>query len=78
MLSVVVVTVFEMLLGFCGLVFWKAIYISTLVYFSLHRSSVNLGITTSSAKKLPHRVVTLKSIDKGEEEMVFQYRGYGS
>ena len=46
--------------------------------FSLHRSSVNLGITTSSAKKLPHRVVTLKSIDKGEEEMVFQYRGYGS
>ena len=68
---------FEMLLGFCGLVFWKAIYISTLVYF-ISPLQCQIGITTSSAKKLPHRVVTLKSIDKGEEEMVFQYRGYGS
>ena len=32
---------------------------------------VSIGVTTSSAKKLPHRVVTLKSTDKGEEEMAF-------
>ena len=37
-------------------------------FISLHRSSVNLGIATSSAKKLPRRVVHL---NKGEEEMVF-------
>ena len=49
------------------------------LFFKFTAPSVILGITTtSSAKKLPHRVVTLKSIDKGEEEMVFQYRGYGS
>ena len=54
---------------------WRTIYISIL-FDSLHRSKCHiLGITTSSAKKLPHRSGHL---NKGEEEMVFQYRGYGS
>ena len=39
-----------------------------LFYFT---APVSIGATTSSAKKLPHRVVTLKSTDKGEEEMAF-------
>jgi hypothetical protein len=64
----VVVVVLRYCLGFCGLVFWKAIYISILVYFHFTAPVSYLGITTSSAKKLPHRVVHL---NKGEEEMVF-------
>ena len=47
----------------------KTIHISILfMYFT---APVSIGATTSSAKKLPHRVVTLKSTDKGEEEMAF-------
>ena len=73
---IIVVVVLRCCLGFYGLVFWKAIYISILVFIHSTAPVSYLGITTSSAKKLPsheaptqvqHRVVHL---NKGEEEMV--------
>ena len=73
----VCVCIWDAVWGFYVLVF-GGLFISRFCFDSLHRSKCHIiGITTSSAKKLPHRVVTLKSTDKGEEEMVFQYRGYG-
>ena len=45
--------------------------IHTSILFMYFTAPVSIGATTSSAKKLPHRVVTLKSTDKGEEEMAF-------
>ena len=49
---------------------WRAIHISNIVVIHFI-VLVSIGTTTSGAKKPPHRVVTLKSIDKGEEEMAF-------
>ena len=73
---VIVVIVLRCCLGFCGLhvVFWEAIYISTLVV--IHSiAPVSFYGCTSSPWELPHRVVHL---NKGEGKMVFQHRGYGS
>ena len=68
-LLLLLLCLFVMLFGFFVLVLEDYPHLHfVLCHFT---APVSIGATTSSAKKLPHRVVTLKSTDKGEEEMAF-------